>query len=84
MWTWLAILGVLTAADLAATIHAQVTWKPRPNGPTVMPVGQLLGWVSSIVLLIAVGVILITGLKSALRSRCRAPRPGGRAAHPRR
>ena len=55
MWTWLAILSVLTAADLAATIHAHVTWKPSPNGPTVMPLGQLLGWISSTVLLIAVG-----------------------------
>jgi hypothetical protein len=61
----------LSVIDLAATIHAHLTWKRTASGPTVMPLGQLLGWVSSTLLVIAVVLVVITGISSNRRSRQR-------------
>src|SRR5207245_9903758 len=41
------------------------------SGPTVMPLGQLLGWLSSTRLVIAVVLVVITGISSNRRSRQR-------------
>jgi hypothetical protein len=70
-WTWLIVLCALSAIDLAATIHAHLTWKRTAGGPTVMPLGQLLGWVSSTLLVIAVVLALITGISSRRQRRQR-------------
>jgi hypothetical protein len=70
-WSGLIVLSVLSAIDLAATIHAHLTWKRTAGGPTVMPLGQLLGWVSSTLLVIAVVLAVITGIASTRRRRRR-------------
>jgi hypothetical protein len=70
-WSWLIVLSALSVIDLAATIHAHLTWKRTASGPTVMPLGQLLGWVSSTLLVIAVVLVVITGISSNRRSRQR-------------
>jgi hypothetical protein len=72
-WRWLAFLVPLMALDLGLTIHAHVTFRHSRTGPTVMSVGQLLGWASSVVLLCIILIVVIGGRKAA-RRRSRYPR----------
>ena len=57
---WIAVLG---AADILAwilTIHAHATYRrTTASAPSVMPLGQLLGWIISIGLLILIVMILL-------------------------
>jgi hypothetical protein len=68
-WIWLLVLSALAAVDLAGTVHAHLTWKRTAGGPTVMPLGQLLGWVSSTLLVIAVVLAVITGISDTRQRR---------------
>ncbi len=80
MWRWTVALTILFAADLAASVHAYLTWHKSPNGPTVMTLGQLLGFASSATLLVVILMIVGTGIRDSLRRRrfdriLRPPRP---------
>lgn len=66
---WLVVLVVLFVIDLAATIHAHLNFHRTPDGPTVMPLGQLLGWATSAVLLVAAACVLIGGVNERRRQR---------------
>ena len=56
---WIAVLALLAIVDWALTIHAHLTYHHHPGGPTIMPLGQLLGWVTSIGLVVVIMVLLI-------------------------
>ena len=58
----------LSAADVLSwvlTIHAHLSFHRHKNGPSVMPVGQLLGWSISILLLIALLLLLLAARADA-------------------
>ncbi|TAM87904.1 MAG: hypothetical protein EPN43_08965 [Jatrophihabitans sp.] len=67
---WTVLLLVL-ALDLAYTIHAHLTFHHTANGPAVMSEGQLLGWGTSICLILLVIFIAWQSRRSA-RERRRA------------
>ena len=48
----LIVLAVIDALAWALTIHAHLTFRRSANGPSVMPVSQLLGWVISVAVLL--------------------------------
>ncbi|HZY76829.1 MAG TPA: hypothetical protein VFE40_10950 [Jatrophihabitantaceae bacterium] len=55
---WAIALGLGDVLSWALTVHAHLTFHHHRKGPTVMPVGQLLGWSISVLLLIALLVLL--------------------------
>jgi hypothetical protein len=63
---WIVALAVADALAFALTIHAHLTYHHAANGPTVMPLGQLLGWIISVGLLL---ILILVVLES------RPPRP---------
>lgn len=63
--------SVLGGLDLAATVHAHLAFHRSASGPSVMTVGQLLGWVSSVVLLL-VALACAWATVTALRHRPRS------------
>ena len=65
MLKWVVALGVLDALTLALTIHTNVTYHAGANGPTVMPLGAVLGWVIVVLLTGAIAFIV----KESSRSR---------------
>jgi hypothetical protein len=73
-WRWLAVLVPLTALDLALTIHAHLRFHHTRTGPTVMTLGQLLGWTSSAVLLCVIVIVVIGGRRSRRRHGGHYPR----------
>ena len=72
---WAAALVVLGALDLVATIHAHLSFHHTPGGPTVMSLGQLLGWASSAMVLIAGIALVSTLIRDARRMRQQQHRP---------
>jgi uncharacterized membrane protein len=56
---WIIALAVADAICFALTVHAHLSFHHARGGPTVMSVGQLLGWAISALLLIAIGVVLV-------------------------
>lgn len=73
---WTITVCVAAVVDLALTLDAHFSWRRSVNGPTVMPLGQLLGWASTVVL-IALAGILITAWVRQNRVRPGGVRPGG-------
>jgi uncharacterized membrane protein len=71
---WLIAVGVLAAVDLGLTIHAHETWKQSPNGPSTASLGQVLGWVTSVGLIV-VFVLLAIGARRSVKRRQNAFRP---------
>lgn len=67
-WRWFVIFLVAAAVDLALSIHAHLTFHATKGGPSVMTVGQLLGWASTVALLAAATCIAIGGLNERRRS----------------
>jgi uncharacterized membrane protein len=65
---WLVVLSVAFIVDLSFTVHTALTWKHTANGPSVMPAGELLGWIAAAVLLVWV-VLIIVGAVRPARSR---------------
>ncbi len=55
---WIVGLGVLDIVVFALTLHAHLTFHRTPNSPTVMTVGQVLGWLITGVLLVAIALIV--------------------------
>jgi len=55
---WIAGLGVLDLLVLALTIHANLTFHRTATSPSVMPLGELLGWIVFGLLFAAVLVIV--------------------------
>jgi hypothetical protein len=66
-WTWLVATFVVGAIDLAATINTSVHWHATLGGPSVITLGQLLGWVTSIALLVIAALIAISGRREQQR-----------------
>ncbi|HEU5267596.1 MAG TPA: hypothetical protein VFU35_12895, partial [Jatrophihabitans sp.] len=56
---WIVSLAVVDALAFALTIHAHLTWRRQPGGPTVMPLGQLLGWIISVGLLLILILVVL-------------------------
>jgi len=56
---WIAALALLAIVDWALTVHAHLTYHHHPGGPTIMPLGQLLGWVTSVGLVVVIVILLI-------------------------
>lgn len=69
------VLGLAAADGLAwiLTVHSHFTYHHTVGGPTIMPVGQLLGWVVSILLLIVIALIVLAARQNARYER-RPPR----------
>lgn len=75
-WAWLGVVAGLAAVDLTATVHAHLTAHRVPGGPTVMPLNQLAGWASSVLLVVVAAMMVVTGIRNARTPRYRtAPRP---------
>ena len=62
---WAIALGAADIASWVLTVHAHLTFHRKRNGPSVMPVGQLLGWSVAILLLIARRVLLFAARADA-------------------
>ena len=62
---WAAAIAVLGLIDLAATINAHLNWHGGPDAPAVLPLNQLLGWITSISLLIVAILIVIASINNA-------------------
>lgn len=62
---WAIALGAADVLAWVLTIHAHLTFHRHKNGPTVMTVGQLLGWSLSVLLLIALLVLLLAARADA-------------------
>jgi ethanolamine transporter EutH len=58
-----AVLVALDALDFAFTIHDHLTYRPGRDGPLVMPIGQLLGWVTSVVLLLILATMAVNAMR---------------------
>jgi hypothetical protein len=69
---WLLALAVAAAVDLAVTIHATVTYAPKPGQPSVATAGQLLGWLTSALLVTAL-ILTAIGVRRAVRHPDRRP-----------
>jgi hypothetical protein len=67
---WLIVFGVAEVVVLALTLHAHFTFHSNggPNSPSVMSVGQLLGWFFSAALLIAM-ILLVAAARQSARYR---------------
>jgi hypothetical protein len=59
MRNWAIALAVGDVVSWVLTVHAHLTFHRHKNGPSVMPIGQLLGWSISILLLIALLLLLL-------------------------
>jgi len=68
-WVWAAVFGVFGLLDLALTSHAHANWHSKPGGPSVLPIGQLLGFASSVVLLVAAVLLVVGGVRSVRNRR---------------
>lgn len=55
---WVVGLGVLDAVSFALTLHAHLTFHRTPNSPSVMTIGQVLGWLITAVLLVMIALIV--------------------------
>jgi hypothetical protein len=71
---WAIGLGVADAAVWVLTVHAHLSFHRSKHGPSVMPVGQLLGWAFSILLLIALVLLLLAARADSKYRRADAPR----------
>lgn len=60
----LAVFVIADAVALVLTIRTHLDYHPSDGGPTVMTLGQLLGWLVSVVLL----VIVVTMIAAQLRA----------------
>ena len=65
---WLAFVGALLLLDLALTVHTALTWTAQPEGPTLMPAGEAIGWFTSLMLAVWAALIIIGAIRPA-RSR---------------
>jgi len=91
-WKWTGILGLLAVVDLILSVHALVVWSPQPGGPSIAPLGVVVGFFSSAVLVVATILVIIGGVRGARRERSfdrlliapDAPRPAPRDGRPRR
>ena len=91
-WKWTAIFGLLAVVDLILTVHAYAIWTPQPGGPSIAPLGVVVGFFSSAVLIVAMVLVIIGGVRGARHQRSLdryfmppdAPRPTPRERHPRR
>lgn len=71
-WLVFAVFVAIDGLDFALTIRDHFTYRSRPGLATVMPVGQLLGWASSVALFLALAGIAIAAVRGhAARSRAR-------------
>lgn len=55
---WVIGLAVLDAVTLALTIHANLTFHRTANSPSVMTIGQALGWIIFGVLFVMILLII--------------------------
>jgi hypothetical protein len=76
-WTWVAALAPADVLAWVLTLHAQASFHAPPGGP-VTSLGIVLGWLTSIVFLIAIGLILLAGRQATRYQR----RAGGADAKP--
>jgi hypothetical protein len=71
-WLVFAVFVALDALDFTLTIRDHFTFRRVRGSVTVMPVGQLLGWASSVALFLALTAVVITVIRGELaRSRAR-------------
>jgi len=72
----LAVLAVAEVVVLALTLHAHFTFHSNggPNTPSVMSIGQLLGWFFSIAIPIVM-VLIVGAARQSARYRGGSPPP---------
>lgn len=68
-WKWVAALGLIGAGDLALAIHSRATWHPTTDSPSVMTLGQLLGFVTGTVLLLLAVLVAVNTVRTTRRRR---------------
>ena len=76
-WQVFAVFVAIDALDFTLTIRDHFTYRGGPGLATVMPVGQLLGWATSISLLLVLAAIVVAVVRGRLarsRARYRPPR----------
>jgi hypothetical protein len=64
MWLWVTAVAILAAVDLGVTIHSMATFKQSPNGPSTSTIGQVLGVVTSVGLILVLVMLIIGGVRS--------------------
>jgi uncharacterized membrane protein len=67
VWRWIAGVALVDAVAFALTVHATADYHPSADGPTTT-LGQVLGWIVSIILLIVI-VLIVLGARQAARYR---------------
>jgi uncharacterized membrane protein len=91
-WKWTSIFGLLAVIDLVLSLHGYAVWSPQRVGPSIAPLGVVVGFFSSAVLIVLTVLVIIGGVRGARRERSLdryflapgAPRPTPRQRHPRR
>ncbi len=70
-WIWTGVLAVLDAIAIASALHAHDDFHPGGGSsqPSVMTLGQALGWFASVVLTF----VLVAVVSSMIRARNRRP-----------
>ena len=61
---WLLAILVIDAVDFLLSYNAHRHYVAGPGQPTVMPLGQLLGWSTSVILLIVLLVATYTTFRT--------------------
>jgi hypothetical protein len=77
-WIVFGVFAALDALDFALTIRDHFTYRGGHGMPTVMPVGQVLGWFTSVslfLLLAGISYGAFRGRAARSRSTYRHPRP---------
>ncbi len=62
---WLGFVSALLLLDLALTLHTALTWTAQPNGPTIMPAGEAIGWFTIVMLAVWAALIIIGAVRPA-------------------
>jgi hypothetical protein len=68
-WIRTLILAVADAIVFALTIRAHLTWHRTRGGPTFMDFHQVLGWIASFGLLLALAFSIFDGVDTARHLR---------------
>jgi hypothetical protein len=71
-WIVFGAFVTVDGVDFALTVRDHLDYRAGPGAVTVMPLGQLLGWVTSVAIFLALLAIVITAIRGRLdRARAR-------------
>jgi hypothetical protein len=59
VWRWIAVLAVADVIAFALSIHSQVDYRTAPGSPSTTTLNQVMGWIISFGLLLAIVLIVL-------------------------